>query len=112
MKDDTYNGWANYETWLWKLWLDNDQSNQEYWAERVRDILNSDIEPQYDWETVDQLRRSLLASELEQDCDDSVSELEQTSGPFADILNAGISRIDWREIAESLLDDNFTNNYS
>jgi len=69
MKDDTYNGWANYETWLWKLWLDNDQSNQEYWAERVRDILNSDIEPQYDWETVDQLRRSMLTSELEQDCD-------------------------------------------
>ena len=112
MKDDTYNGWANYETWLWKLWLDNDQSNQEYWAERVRDILNSDIEPQYDWETVDQLRRSMLTSELEQDCDDSVSDLEQTSGPFADILNTGISRIDWREIAESLLDDNFTNNYS
>ena len=24
-KDRTYNGWSNYETWNFKLWLDNDK---------------------------------------------------------------------------------------
>jgi hypothetical protein len=25
--DNKYNGWANYETWNFKLWLDNEQIN-------------------------------------------------------------------------------------
>jgi hypothetical protein len=24
-KDRKYNGWSNYETWNFKLWLDNDE---------------------------------------------------------------------------------------
>jgi hypothetical protein len=37
MADVTYNGWANYETWLANIWIDNDQTihNEiaEYWKE-------------------------------------------------------------------------------
>ena len=25
-----YNGWSNYETWNFKLWLDNDESVHNY----------------------------------------------------------------------------------
>ena len=25
-----YNGWSNYETWNFKLWLDNDQDVHNY----------------------------------------------------------------------------------
>ena len=45
-----------------------------------------------------------LANELEDDCEDSM-ELLPTAGPFADILNAGIGRINWREIAENMLSE-------
>ena len=31
----TYNGWRNYETWVTKLWIDNDQSEEEYWLEEA-----------------------------------------------------------------------------
>jgi hypothetical protein len=27
-KDRTYNGWSNYETWNFKLWLDNDDERE------------------------------------------------------------------------------------
>ena len=29
MDEKKYSGWTNYETWLVKLWLDNDQWSQE-----------------------------------------------------------------------------------
>ena len=37
MADVTYNGWANYETWLANIWIDNDQwihdTIADYWKE-------------------------------------------------------------------------------
>jgi hypothetical protein len=37
MADVTYNGWANYETWLANIWIDNDQCTHneimDYWKE-------------------------------------------------------------------------------
>jgi len=106
MKDDTYNGWTNYETWNWKLWLDNDQGTQEYWEERVQAILDEDVTPRYDWETREQLHRRMLAEELEQDCEDRLEQLtEYQAGPFIDMLNGAVNAINWNEIAGSLLDN-------
>ena len=111
MKDDTYNGWSNYETWNWKLWLDNDQGAYEYWANRVQELNAIHFVPDYEWETESDIRIMELANELEDDCiaalqipEDSM-ELLPTAGPFADILNAGIGRINWREIAENMLSE-------
>jgi hypothetical protein len=30
LTDQTYNGWTNYETWNVVLWIENDESIQEY----------------------------------------------------------------------------------
>jgi hypothetical protein len=37
-----YNGWTNYETWLVKLWLDNDQWSQEAMLE-LAETYHSDL---------------------------------------------------------------------
>jgi Txe/YoeB family toxin of Txe-Axe toxin-antitoxin module len=34
--DNTYNGWANYETWNFKLWLDNDEASYKRIQELVK----------------------------------------------------------------------------
>jgi len=93
-EDNKYNGWSNYETWLVKLWLDND----EY-------ICNHQM------------------PEWASDCDGSVGVLADTVKEFvadpenglvpdfetglgADLLSAALSSVDWFEIAESILEDN------
>ena len=34
-KDRKYNGWSNYETWNFKLWLDNDEESATTERENV-----------------------------------------------------------------------------
>jgi hypothetical protein len=34
--DNKYNGWANYETWNFKLWLDNDEASYKGIQELVK----------------------------------------------------------------------------
>ena len=102
MTDTTYNGWTNYETWNCKLWIDNEQGTQEYWRERARDI--EPIENEY----MDEPRRKVyaLADELkgifEQEAEVHFGAM---IGFLVDITNAALNRVNWIEIAESLLDD-------
>ena len=108
MNDNSYNGWTNYETWNWKLWMDNDQGQYEYWANRVQELnaiqLIHQTGPYYGWQTESDVRLQELADELKQDCESQLEMFDfPTAGPFTDILNAGLQSINWREIAESLL---------
>lgn len=83
MGDERYNGWTNRETWLVNLWLTNDEATYASAREAVsREGVN--------------LYRSGQALH------DIVDELvgEQT-GFVADLINAALARVNWREIAES-----------
>jgi len=103
--DNTYNGWTNYETWLWKLWIDNDQGSYEYWREQTQGILDDgDLAPEYDWETLRDVQVAALAEQLESDADEGAEMLTGVTGPFADLLTGALGRIDWREIAGSMID--------
>ena len=105
MKDNTYNGWTNYETWNWKLWIDNDYGSYEYWREQAQ-ALNSSAKAQYDFETDRDAAIRALAEQLEEDSEQAAEQfMASQSGPFADLLNAAVGRIEWREIATSMIDD-------
>lgn len=86
MTHKEYNGWTNYETWLVKLWMDNDQGSYNYFQEMARENDNARD----------------LADAIKEAHEAMLPDLE---GFPADLMNAAMSEVNWREIAESILGD-------
>lgn len=99
MNNNPYNGWHNYETWAVKLWLDNDEGSQGYWQERTEEVFEQAQPERFFTKS----ERALL------DLTDALKEMHEEALPeltgfAADLLNAAMSEVNWREIAESLLE--------
>lgn len=85
-----YNGWTNYETWTVNLWMDNEQ---EYWSEHARKTLKS--------ATCKDVAIQSLADSMQGE-----HEAEPAiDGVYADLLNAALGEVNWREIASHWLDE-------
>ena len=85
-----YNGWSNYETWVVKVWMDNDEGSYNYWSHRAREV------QEYSNATV------TLMDELKDEHEQALPELQ---GFAADLLNTAFGQVNWHEIAESLIED-------
>lgn len=79
-----YNGWRNYETWVVKLWIDNEQStykeaiqNVQIWADPAHGLKEWVVN------MIPDLGASLAA----------------------DLLNAALCEVDWQEIADAYLEE-------
>jgi hypothetical protein len=92
MNIQKYNGWTNYETWLCNMWFDNfdftDMMDMFDNCEAQCDVL--DIIEDYIKEHVEEYVEY---------------SLPHGDGFMHDMLNAAISEIDWRDIAEHYVDD-------
>jgi hypothetical protein len=96
-----YNGWTNYETWLANLWMTNDGS--DWMFDRAREIIQDLI----DRDDTSDLRNDAInsfADELKDQTEDGASEYK-LDGLLSDLLNAAIGEIDFREIAEHIVDE-------
>ena len=92
--DATYNGWTNYETWVTKLWIDEEEGSYHYWRERAQEYAESEesfMENAYN-----------LSQELK---DTYEEEMPETEGVWSDLLRSAFQAINWHEIAESLLNE-------
>ena len=96
MTDTTYNGWCNYETWLIKLWIDND----EPFYNTVQTVACGYAGDPHG-----------LAKWLENWHDRTASDKlgGNMTGPIADLVSASLREVNWYEIAESILGDIETN---
>lgn len=91
MTEKTYNGWANYETWLVNLWLDNDSGTYDYWRERAEEACKYADDEDEATET--------LREWLESEVTESVTEGIASSGLAGDLINSALCEVDWHEIA-------------
>lgn len=97
MDKERYNGWANYATWAVKLWIDNTEGSYNYWQEQMREHLRS---------TPDKNKAAYaLANQLKHEHEEAAEAWGAGASVFADILRAGMSEVDWTEIAEAIIGD-------
>ncbi len=106
MKNEKYNGWTNFETWVTALWLDNERPSYEHWREVTKqtsnEAKNAEQVKQGIW-TVEQAARFRLADKLKADIEHQ-NPIHEAS-MYADLLSAAICEIDFQEIAAHYLDD-------
>tara|TARA_R110002051_G_C8584531_1_gene477818 strand:+ start:520 stop:807 length:288 start_codon:yes stop_codon:yes gene_type:complete len=94
MSNQEYNGWTNWETWNFKLWIDNS-------ADSYTSVLFLTLEVKEAEEGVFTLSKELesLANDL---CEESVTF---ETGFFNDVCNSAIKKVNFYEIAESYLEE-------
>lgn len=99
-----YQGWANYETWAVKLWMDNEQGAYNYWREATQEAIANapDAEEVADgiW-TPENAAKFHLADHLKNEHEEQLPEVK---GFAADLLRGAFSEVNWTEIAASLIE--------
>jgi hypothetical protein len=105
MTKQEYNGWTNYETWNLKLWIDNDESSQNFWIDQARQTLES-AEPEEPF-TKEERAALTLSKSMEQFFEDlaqdALGKADAESSWIADFLHAAVSEVNFYEIAQSFL---------
>jgi hypothetical protein len=86
-----YNGWTNYETWVVKLWIDNNEDQHHHWQEQAQLAI----------EHMD-TAESDLASVLREAHESSIPPVDGWAG---DLLSGALFAVNWHEIAGALIAD-------
>lgn len=89
----TYNGWANYETWVTALWLSNDQGTDETARELVSTTFE-DEDVRYPRVTAADALAAWVTDDLLPDLD----------GLACDLLGHAVESVDWLEVVDSFHD--------
>jgi len=95
---ETYNGWANFETWIVRLWMSNDRDAYVHWRSRTEEVLRESKTKEPVGGALGQLADQVRDA-IEGQCTIPKANLA------ADLMNAALSRVDWHEVAEALIDD-------
>jgi len=90
MKDNKYNGWTNYETWNFNLWITNEESDHEYALEMA-----FDSEHKYELSKKLEEWACFMASDV-------LTSYEYTHGFIKDMVNSSIKTVNFYEVAEHL----------
>jgi len=101
----TYNGYANYETWLVALWIDNDQDN--HWVEIAK--YHYDIAKDTKYFTKKEEAIISFSDDMKEWYSDSVVDRDEISGLFSDLLHAALRSVDWHELAGKYMEQALEN---
>ena len=91
MKDNKYNGWTNFETWNFNLWITNEEVDYKYALEMAGESTDR-------WE---------LSKKLEEWAENMAEyHLTKHSSFIHDMVNSSIKEVNFYEVAEHLWEDN------
>ena len=113
VKDTSYNGWKNYETWVTKLWLDNEKCWYEYQQRLLKSARKGAKEDRHEVLTEDEQVSLWIADALKAVVEDEIlffhkgSKMVESSlsGLAQDLIGAALCEVDFREIAENIMSD-------
>ena len=92
---ESYNGWSNYDTWNFKLWLDNDRKTQEM----VFNFVKTSVV--FYKKSADAIHN--IRTQLEQYAEENAPKLE--NGFYSDVLSASIRSVNYYQIADAYFFD-------
>jgi len=96
-----YNGWTNYETWAVNLWLGNDEAQYRHWSQEAQSAWDDATADRTF--TREENAAIALVEMLETYHDENIpSGIDGTV--YADLLSAALSEVNWKEIADGLLE--------
>lgn len=108
MSDRSYNGWKNYETWVVNLWLTNEQYTYEYWMDRAREVYKHKARATPSFSKKEEAVY-MIAEDLkdghEQAMDNMMQDSGMTASLWTDLLTNSLADVDWRAIAQHVVDD-------
>ena len=88
-----YNGWTNYETWNFNLWITNNEGDYRHALQLTEDSINK-----YE-----------LSKDLEEWAEDMADDVlrsyEYAHGFIKDMVNTSIKEVNFYEVAEHLWDE-------
>ena len=104
--NETYNGWKNYETWVTKLWLDNDQeyyNHQKKLLEHARALAVTDPSEVL---TVEENTLYNLDTLLRETVEEMVmNDGDVFNGLKQDLLRSAVENISFREMAQAIMEE-------
>ena len=89
---DGYNGWTNYETWNVALWW-GENGMSGYWIGEAEEMLEADDSDDVAMQLADRMKS------------ETINEMPEVTGMYADLLKAALDEVNWREIAEHYVAD-------
>ncbi|NBP57919.1 hypothetical protein EBU71_15540 [bacterium] len=97
---ESYCGWSNYDTWNFKLWLDNETSTQGMIYNLIKDAIR------YNKTQADAVH--YIREFLEQYALENAPKLD--NGFYSDVLSASIRSVNYYQIADAYFFDYLENN--
>lgn len=104
MNHNEYNGWYNYETWLIKLWMDNDGEIDGLIEDAQALFENAKADKVF---SKSERARLNFAESLKNYKEEQIDE-KNIEGWVGDLVSGALSEVNWQEIADNILRDAVT----